>query len=588
MNCRHPKVDTTTHTPPFLIVDSGSDTEVFFSPLAEARNPLSSSASVNRGVNINEEFGKARRPIVRLCSNAIRRSHSESLIRNQSPCENEAQSHDAGTCRRKETQSLAHASLRALRPSAQRTHSSPQVELQSRHHKPSTASVALTRELMGRTGHTSMQPLLAEPAPRVAGFGCVTEDSGLESAESTLRGRFALSTISDQDLRNGLDQTKQYTPQVPLKTCLEEQAHSTTTTPPSKGSQLTETSLGNKKLRRVKTVDFEDVAKPSPVLPTFATPTAAQKVRRPRTSTGIHVPPSNVANSCPGSVYAGKSGLADPATTRTDVHVIAIAPSRIVDSKEDLDNVDPATPIMQIVESSNGCYEVVWDNVPDEHRIRTHRRSSSASHSLQAINTPSIGALRRVNTKLIDSSGTWNAPSNIFKPTIVHVPGPPNSKHTSAGPSRSPSRPASAPASQAVSEEEIELKSDLEDLQDIRPDSDGCTPTKKAYAVPDTKVHLTRLFAPSRRIRHTTATRRPSSLEYTDIKFRGHRDSIVLARSRLVHSSDFSEVVLAHRDSLSMAKKRMRTRNHAISTARDIPKMDQTVQSDATFSFPGR
>ncbi|KAH7070171.1 hypothetical protein FB567DRAFT_405383, partial [Paraphoma chrysanthemicola] len=404
--------------------------------------------------------------------------------------------------------------------------------------------------------------------------------------------------------RSELDQTKHYTPRVPLKTCLKEQAHSTTTTPPGEGNQVIETSLVNRKLRRVKTVDFEDFAKPSSVLRTFATPNAAKKVRWPITSTGLRVPPSNVTTSCPGPVHTGKSGLADPATTRTDVHVIAIAPSRTVDSKEAEDNVDPATPTMQIVESSNGCYEVVWDNVPDEHRIRMYRRSSSAFHSLQPINTPSMGALQRVNTKLIGSSGTWNAPSNVFKPTIVvfpdddgrkqcgnyavddddewHVPAPPNSQHTSAGPSRPPSRPASAPASQAVSKEEMELKSAL---QNIRPGSEECTSTMEADTIPDTKVHLTRFFAPDRRIRHIAAAHRQIIPEHADIKFRGHRDSIALARSRLVHSSDFSEVVLAHRDSLSMAKKRMRTRNHAISTESNNPKMDRTVQSDAPFSF---
>ncbi|KAJ4382016.1 hypothetical protein N0V86_002342 [Didymella sp. IMI 355093] len=76
---------------------------------------------------------------------------------------------------------------------------------------------------------------------------------------------------------------------------------------------------------------------------------------------------------------------------------------------------------MQIVESGNGSYEVVWDDVPPEHSVRTQRRSSSANQALGAASAGTKG-LERVNTKLTEWSGTWNTSSDSFKPTIVVFP----------------------------------------------------------------------------------------------------------------------------------------------------------------------
>ncbi|KAF3036158.1 hypothetical protein E8E12_002931 [Didymella heteroderae] len=109
--------------------------------------------------------------------------------------------------------------------------------------------------------------------------------------------------------------------------------------------------------------------------------------------------------------------------TRTDVHVIAIAPSPSrfggLDTKRqgNFEETDAATPTVQIVESGNGSYEVV----PPEHSARTRRRSSSASQALEAASTGTKG-LERVNTKLTEWSGTWNTPFDFFKPTIVVFP----------------------------------------------------------------------------------------------------------------------------------------------------------------------
>ena len=62
--------------------------------------------------------------------------------------------------------------------------------------------------------------------------------------------------------------------------------------------------------------------------------------------------------------------------------------------------------------------------------------------------------------------------------------------------------------------------------------------------------------------------RKLSNLEEADTKFRDHRDSVTIAHSRIVHSGGVSPELFAHRDSVSLGKKRMHARNHAASAAR--------------------
>jgi hypothetical protein len=435
-----------------------------------------------------------------------------------------------------------------------------------------------------RTRLAGKRPLFVQQVRHAGQVSVPSKQQASENTEPTLRWYGDLSARSSPDLRRDFNLPKKHGQELPLKTCLKKKAQSTTTTPPSEVSEVTDISSTRRTLRRVKTVDFAEVTKPLLVPSTLKATRVTQAEDDPKVSTGIHAPQSKKTPGYPGPMYTGKCGLANPATTRTDVHVIAIAPSRTVDKKDKKDSIDPATPTMQIVESSNGCYEVIWDDVPDEHNIQTHRRSSSACHSLQAVSSTAIRGLQHVNFKLTDWSESWNAPSDTFKPTIVvfpdddgrmsltcatdddedlHLLVPPNSQRTSAGPSRLPSRPASAPTTRAASEEEIEIE---EALQHSLPPSQHSWTTHRVG--PDPEVQPTRFFSPDRRMCHTTAARNFSNLEDTDIKFRGHRDSVTLARSRLLHSSDFPEVMFTQGDSLSMTKKRMHAWNHATSMAR--------------------
>jgi hypothetical protein len=101
-----------------------------------------------------------------------------------------------------------------------------------------------------------------------------------------------------------------------------------------------------------------------------------------------------------------KSTPAGPATTRADVHVIAIAPSRNTACTLNDESLDPATPSTQIVESNSGCHAIVWKGLPSEHVKDSKPRTSSATYSLQAVNPTAARSLQRVNTKLTDWSGS--------------------------------------------------------------------------------------------------------------------------------------------------------------------------------------
>jgi hypothetical protein len=72
-------------------------------------------------------------------------------------------------------------------------------------------------------------------------------------------------------------------------------------------------------------------------------------------------------------------------------------------------------------------------------------------------------------------------------------------------------------------------------------------------------AHSRLLASPTLVHRHTLpAARSFSNLD--DSHFRGHGDSVTLVRGCLVHSSLFSDIAKTHRDSVALAKKRMRER----------------------------
>ena len=430
----------------------------------------------------------------------------------------------------------------------------------------------------------------------------VTRD---EELRTSFEWRSSIRPNSDPDLRRMFRASNRPDLRKPQKACLEQKAKSANTTPHNESIVGSMSSVENQKLRRVKTVDF-DKAISKPIQIKASSSTVGYY-------TGRLGKVSKRMLSCPSTAILVRRSPACPAVTRTDVHVIAIAPSSpsaaglgSTQSRE-VDETDPATPTMQIVESSNGSYEIVWDDIPPEHSPRTRRRSSSASQALEAISTGS-GSLERVNTKLTEWSGIWNTPSDSFKPTIVVFPdddgrkphfesaavddedmeifAPPNSERVSAVHSRHASRPVSARMSRAPSQDET---SDTPSTQDVSLE-DPVTPAEQSLVAPDPEAWSAHLVAARRKVGVPSLERKLSNIE-GDLKFRNHRDSVTLAHSRLIHSSGVRPELFAHRDSVTIAKKRMHAKNHAASASGHLHERESrsepgSLPGDGAFAIP--
>ncbi|KAF2027420.1 hypothetical protein EK21DRAFT_91582 [Setomelanomma holmii] len=592
MSNKNSNSSATTLSAPYLVIDNGSETEVFLTPVASRSNTIIRSTSPDAHASGNDSPLSTSGEI--LPAEGGRRNLQRSVIDAGASSGTEIPSTDAlrldKTARSKDhngkrvvTLSPAQASLRAHRPSAHRTSSSSRVELRSRYHDPSFTCVALQQELVARTRLRRKGPLSNEQTSSGTRASRPSDRKELENLGPSCRSSMESVTRSSPDLRRDFDQLRTYNTDTPLKTCLKKKAQSNPTSPPSENNETFNKSSTRRTLRRVKTVDFEKATKftrSSP--PLELTPKMVAQATTDCTHIFKTDTQARMASLCPGTKASRKSGLANPATTRTDVHVIAIAPSWKADPRDDLNAVDPATPTMQVVESGNRRYEVVWDDVPSEHKIRTHRRRSSACHSLRAVSFTAFRDLHRVNSKLTDWSESWNAPSSTFKPTIVvfpdddgrtqplgcamegsddlHVPAPPNSQRTSAGPSRFPSRPASAPMTRNVSAEQLRPGDAFHDV----PQQEWSTQLNQSLVVPDPDAQPSRLFGSDRRIGNIQSARKLSNLDDIDVNFRGHRDSVALAHSRLVLSSDFADVVLTRRMSYLGEEKHSLARKYVV------------------------
>jgi hypothetical protein len=482
-----------------------------------------------------------------------------------------------------------------------RSSSNSRLESRSRYHDPTIDSATLQQQLINQTQHNGQSPLRPW---RVLQARTANEPFRWIDPRSPKPG-FKWFPVRSQSDSASIPQASKKRPKneqnLPLKSSMKYKSKSATATPPSRTVTDPGSPVDNKKLRRVKTVDFEDaVAKKLKSLPPL-TPWSSEPGRESaleqihpvtplkKAKNGAKIQETKRPPFCPNSAI--KSKVADPAVTRTDVHVVAITPSWSSDDTMDEGGINPATPTMQIVESKNGCFEVIWDDVPIESDNR-NRRNSSASQALNSIGSTAARGLERVNSKLTE--WTWGNGSQleIFKPELVVFPdddsrskqgdcmvvddredavilAPPNSERTSMNHSRL--------ASQSTSSRQS--RNDSHDDSDIDLPSDGSESPDKMAAMPEFTVTLavpdpeaTSGTLTGRRMKQAAAPRKLSNLEEADLKFRGHRDSVTLARTRILQSGGVSPELFMHRDSVAMAKKRMHMRNHAVSGARHNPR----------------
>ncbi|KAF2006921.1 hypothetical protein P154DRAFT_558868 [Amniculicola lignicola CBS 123094] len=472
-----------------------------------------------------------------------------------------------------------------------RSSSSSHLESVSRFHDPRVSSATLQRQLVNQTKRRGNLPLRRMPT-----------DERLPDHPSLNWCHTREPSIPSSPAQFGEAPKGELRP-VPLKTCLKQKSKSAATTPPFITGDDTEHTTGISpfgSLRRVKTVEFEREANRTllylPPLQVWTAEDHSEVDVNPeeselRTTNHTKSRPKTFKRmrSCPGPKT--KSSTADPAITKTDVHVIAVAPSLSMDDIPDEDPIETTIPTMQIVESRSGCYEVVWDNVPPEHDIRERRRGSTASLALQNVGSGGAKGLERVNTRLTEWTQGKDSPTDIFKPQIVVFPdsdgrsrnldpsydddeftifAPPNTTHPSANQSTHPYRSESVRLSTSSSHDDTNSQHSGDSPMTEKPDS-----VHSSLVLPDPGAATKRpgyLIGASRGVRKPPQDRRLSNVDESDMKFRGHRDSVTLLRSRMVTSSGISLELFMHRDSVSMAKKRMYARNHAVSSAREIPK----------------
>ncbi|CAN9108130.1 unnamed protein product [Alternaria sp. RS040] len=473
--------------------------------------------------------------------------------------------------------------LQTSRPAPQRSISNSRHEIKSRYHDPAISSVSLQKQLVEQT----------KPPIRRIRFPSSTEDKTMRTLRPEPTRSTAMRSDTEPDPARAFANPRTHNCNATLKPCIKKKAKSTTTTPPGE-FQEDAVNLEPVFLRRVRTVDFQKAgAKSSPpppqvtVTPRSPTETLKYDIGRSARSADNHTETVKWNASCPNTISTAKGTAAEPAITRTDVHVIAIAPSWNAENFAADDGADPATPTMQIIETKSGSYEVIWDDVPPEHTVRTRgRRSSSASHALETASPSAKRGLERVNSKLAGWSGTWNSPSDSFKPTIVVFPDddgratrydctvdeeedlaavPPNSRMTSGAPSRISSRPVSAPLTRTVSSEGISVQDALQDTPQA-----GSPPLEQSLVVPSVEIR-------GRKTNSSVGVQKLSNLEEADTKFRDHRDSVTIAHSRLVRSGAVSPELFARVDSVSLGKKRMYAKNHAASSARTISRQKEVL-----------
>jgi hypothetical protein len=506
-------------------------------------------------------------------------------------------------------------SLDYPRQSLRRLSSTSEPHVRSYYHDQTVSSAALQEQLVQQTkrsGKSTSLPWRVRTAQDI---------NGLFQATNPPLSRLAFERIpvrSKSDYGFGsVASAKESKKEKPLKSSLKRKSKSAATTPPRDATRDASSSIECQQLRRVKTVDFAATAPtilvPLPPLKPWSNESNKERaygeyestIRKDSASSYQKSQPAGSIHPCPASTC--KSKAADCAVTRTDVHVVAIAPSCTPNIKGD---VEPATPTMQVVESKDGRYEVIWNDAPAEDSDRLRRRDSSASQALHTVGSTAARGLELVNSKLTEWTWGHKGQPGPFMPQIVVFPdddgrtisaegairddegvrilAPPNSQRTSTNPSRLPSHPVSARASRSGSHDEEYRKTVFEESESS---DDETSVNDNVAALPDRGASAPDLAETRGQIKQQLAFRRPSNMEESEVKFRGHRDSVALTRSRIIYAGGISPELFMHRDSVYMAKKRMKSRNHATSDAREIsrPKgvATQSASSAEELSMSG-
>ncbi len=387
--------------------------------------------------------------------------------------------------------------------------------------------------------------------------------------------------------RSSSDQDISRKSRKPLKPCMKHKAKSAANTPPNGPRENISTDF--RSLRSAKVVDFDKSKSDSRNSSPGRVPYRMVEVSLNRSCSNYpRIPGSTKSiqrrSRHPGVLSSIKGRPAGPAITRTEVHVVAVPFSW--DEENTQGDMNPPTPTMQIVESRDGCFEVIWDDIPTETHIGCSGRRASTSYTISSNSSAAQQRLERVNAKLTDWFVRWNQLSNsYFKPTVVVFPdddhdasqhdyivqdddealggfAPPNSQVTSPFSSRLPSKQVSAATTREPSREDFIPDSAVKEA--MQQNERHRSWSRQQYLVaPGLYRRPGGRIGASRRMR-LPSTRKLSNLEAGDQHFQGHRDSLAVARSQIVPTGKgISPALIAHHDSIALAKKRLNAAHRA-------------------------
>ncbi|KAF2743153.1 hypothetical protein M011DRAFT_248060 [Sporormia fimetaria CBS 119925] len=319
----------------------------------------------------------------------------------------------------------------------------------------------------------------------------------------------------------------------PLKGCMKKKVKSAESTPPPGSDLSSESSPGGAGLRKAKTVEFEPRASllppPSPLreqvdMNPNQMPAPENSALRNVQSNHKAMRPIQTVKQLSLPATRRKGLPAEAAITRADVHVVAVVPVRSSGFLTSTTKSAP-TPTMQVVETSSARYEVIWDDIGEDKDMRTQRRRSSASESLQAATAGPPTVIERVSSKLTELAWGSSEQQVAFSPQFVVFPDQnareSRTERSTEGDNTLPiyAPPNSEYASRSPSCDDTNIDPDL------RPTKSSATPND---------VNNLPSARPGHAIGAARGARIPDRpLTYAEgLGFRYHRDSVLLAKEK--------------------------------------------------------
>lgn len=268
-----------------------------------------------------------------------------------------------------------------------------------------------------------------------------------------------------------------------------------------------------------------------------------------------------------------KSELAGPTLTMMGAHVAPASKSEVnfLPHDSDLDTTSPSMQIMSLIDDRRG---ILWADNPIEDNEEASCKISVANWALQTLRWTRRSNSEHVNPKLSEWAwsmdpelectvhrGVFSALDEGYTHSITSAAEnddngtrvPFNSQGMSSDPSGLSSIPNTARSSRSLSQPRPESTDQLR----IDQSHDTAERLVALPVVPQHEAALGVMTALPYKLKESLADRRLSNMDDSEVKFRGHRDSITIARSRLMHKGDTSHASLQVQEPSPIAKRRI-------------------------------